>query len=370
MKKLQLFAAACALSVFTMNAQTPEVGPASDAPVNQNRALFDLLYQWDVGSSGSVGVDGLAGVIFFNDQYWISEWATDIIHVLDADGNFVETFVIAGVTGTRSFTTDGTNIYIGGGSTSIYVIDPATKTLTDEIFISTSTDSEARMCTYDETLDGGNGGFWIGDFGSDIISVDMDGDEIDVIPAGDHGTTIYGGAIDNITDGGPYLWIHDQSGTAPNRGFITQIEIATGLPTGVVYDYTTDGGNLGATEVLAGGLFITDEVVDNTVAFVGLCQCTPSNQLFGLELQEVLSTGDNNLSEFSLYPNPSSGSTVRINTGVSGDIQVAVYDVLGKRVMNTVVSNNELNISGLTQGVYMVRIIQNGLSATKKLIVK
>jgi len=96
------------------------------------------------------------------------------------------------------------------------------------------------MCTYDPTLDGGNGGFWIGDFGSDIISVSMVGFELSVIPASDHNMVIYGGAIDNVSPGGPFLWIHDQSGIAPDQSEVKQIDIATGLPTGVVYSYLID----------------------------------------------------------------------------------------------------------------------------------
>ena len=361
--------AAFILTLFTANAQLQEVGPISnEAPANQNLALFDLLYQYDIGSTGSVGVDGLAGVIFFDNQYWVSEWQSDIIHILNSDGTLAESIQIAGVTGTRSFTTDGTNIYIGGGSTSIYVIDPVTRDLIDTITVITGTDSEARMCTYDSTLDGGNGGFWVGDFGSDIISISMIGIQLSVIPSADHNTIIYGGAIDNVSAGGPFLWIHDQSGVAPNQDLVVQISIATGLPTGVVYDYTVDGFAFGATSVLAGGLFISEEAVSGYVSFVGLCQCGPSNQLFGLELVEVLGTNDNEISNFALYPNPTNGNIVNIETSILGEKQISVFDILGKEVISTEISNNELNISVLDTGIYMVRVTQNGTTATKKLI--
>jgi len=368
MKKLNFIVIALVMTFFTSIAQQREVGPFSEAPENENRALFDVLFQYDIGSLGASGVDGLAGVIFFNNEYWVSEWATDVIHVFSADGVWTESFTIAGVTGTRSFTTDGTSIFIGGGGLTIYDVDPVTRTLNGTIGVLTGTDSEARMCTYDETLDGGAGGFWIGDFGSDIISIGMFGNELSVIPAADHGTIIYGGAIDNVSDGGPFLWIHDQSGVAPSQDFITQISIATGLPTGVVYDYTVDGTTFGATDVLSGGLFISDEVASGFVSFVGVCQCSPSNQLFGLELKETLGVGDNELSEFSIYPNPSSGETITIETSLLGNKQVSVFDVLGKEVINTQISNNELNVSVLEEGIYMVRVTQNGVSAIKKLI--
>lgn len=370
MKKFNLFVVAILMVAFTANAQLQEIGPYNEAPpANENTsALFDLLYQYDVGSLGNIGVDGLAGVVFFDNHYWVSEWASDIIHVLNFDGSFSESFSIPGVTGTRSFTTDGTSIFIGGGSTSIYEIDPVSRTLISTLTVITGTDAEARMCTYDPTLDGGNGGFWIGDFGSDIISISMIGFELSVIPSAVHNTVIYGGAIDNVSPGGPFLWIFDQSGAAPNQAWIRQLDPATGIPTGVVYDYTADGGLLGATDVLAGGLFISEDATAGYVTMVGLCQCSPSNQLFGLELVESLGTNDNEISGFSIYPNPANSNVVSINTSIQGKMQVSVFDVLGKEIINTEISNNELNISTLDSGIYMVRVNQNGITATKKLI--
>ncbi len=372
MRKLQLFVLALVAGMFSMTAQNAEIGPFSPAPQNTNpEALFDLLFTLDVGSTGSTTVNGLAGVIFFGGEYWISEWQTDVIHRVADDGTFIASFTIPGVTGTRSFTTDGTNIYIGTAGLQIFEIDPGTMMVTNTINITTGSSAEARMCTYDETLDGGSGGFWIGDFGSDIASVDMSGNELSVIPAATHGTTIYGGTIDNVSPGGPFLWIHDQSGTAPSRDFITQINPATGVPTGVIYDFTTDGFGAGSTDVLAGGLTVSSDV-DGSVdyALLGLCQCTPSNLVFAIELVGSAGVEDNSLADLSLFPNPTNGSTVNIQTALQGDKQVTVFDVLGKQVINTVVSNNELSIAGLNSGVYIVRVVQNGLTATKKLVVR
>lgn len=371
-KKLQLLSMALVVSMITANAQIAEVGPTGVTPNPPSEALFDLLYTIDIGSTGSIGADGQAGVIFFGDQYWVSAWASDLIHVLDNTGAFVETFTIPGVTGTRSFTTDGTNIYIGGGSTQIYVVDPVLRILTNTINISTGSDAEARMCTYDPTLAGGAGGFWIGDFSSDIASVAMNGTELSVIPAATHGTVIYGGAIDNVSPGGPFLWIHDQTGTAPARDRVVQIDPTTGIPTGVVYDYFVDGTIAGSTEVLAGGLFISDEVdPGNAVwALVGLCQCSPSNSIFAVELTPLpLGSTDNTLADFSLYPNPAS-EIVTIQTTIPGEKQVVVFDVLGKKVIATSIANNELDVSSLVAGIYTVQVTQNEVTATKKLIIK
>lgn len=359
---------AALLASTTMTAQMAEEGPfAPNNNQGNQRALFDLLFNIDIGGTGTVGVDGLAGVAYVNGQYWVSEWASDVIHILDGTGALVETTAVAGVTGTRSITSDGTFVYMGGGSLSIYKVDPVTRIIDSVIAVTTTSSAEARMCTYDETLDGGNGGFWIGDFSSDIASVDMNGNELSVIPLTTHGTVIYGGAVDNVSPGGPFLWIHDQAGTAPERGFITQLDATTGAPTGVQYNYITDA--LG-TEVLAGGLFISDEVgAPGVTALVGLCQCTPSNELFALELVEDLGVTDNALANLSIFPNPATGGTVSIETALPGEKQVAVYDVLGKQLINTTVTN-ELNVDALSAGVYVVQVSQNGATASKKLVIK
>lgn len=369
MKKLQLLFLAFLVSLTGVQAQFAEDGPYSEAPQsNSQEALFDLQFNFDVGVNGSIGAQSQAGVAYINDEFWVSTWNDNTIHILDSGGNHLNTIVIAGITGTRSMTTDGTNVYIGTAGTEIFVVDPVAMTLSSTINVNTGSDAEARMCTYDPTLDGGAGGFWIGDFGSAIASVDMNGDELSVIDAATHGTAIYGGAVDNITAGGPYLWIHDQSGTAPNRDFITQLQLPGGAPTGLVYDYTGDapGGN---TEVLAGGLFITDTFDPAMHMFIGLCQCSPSNIVFGLELEPILGVDNNDISNFSISPNPAN-EMISIETGVEGEMQVVIFDILGKQVVNTIMEKAELNISALNAGVYMVQVTQNNNTAVKKLIVR
>lgn len=377
MKKLLLSLMAIAMTICATTAQTAE----AFIPFNNNgsqttsqnynassMALFDFLYRINVGATGSIGADGQAGVMFINNQYWISTWAGNTIHVLDAAGAFVETFTIPGVTGTRSMTTDGTNVYIGTAATSIRIVNPITRISTGTINITTTSDATARMLTYDSTLDAGAGGFWIGNFGSAIASVSMAGAQLSVIPASTHGTTIYGGAIDNVSTGGPFLWIHDQT-AASGRDVITQLSIATGAPTGVQYDYATEAGGT-ATTFLSGGLFITDQVAPDTIALVGLCQCTPSNEVFAIELKSTLSVPDNELSNFSLYPNPANAGLVNIKTTVPGEKQVSIVDVLGKTVLESMVLNDEIDISRLNSGVYLVRIHKNNSVATKKLVIR
>lgn len=375
MKKLLTMIIATAL-VVTANAQTAERAPITGNQQNtaaQNNqspeTLFDLEFSYDIGATGAIGAQSQAGVVFLNDQFWVSTWNSDVISILDNTGGFVETVFIAGLVGTRSFTSDGTRLWAGTAGTEIFEIDPVARVIINTINITTGSDAAARMCTYDETLDGGNGGFWIGNFGSDIASVDMTGNELSVIPSATHGTVMYGGAIDNISDGGPFLWIADQT-PAGGQHLLTQLDPTTGVPTGVVYDFGPDApaGNISG---IAGGVAISPagEAADEAT-LVSVCQCDPSNILFGVELIETLGTEDNTFSDFTVYPVPATGNTVTIETKNAGNLEVSVYDILGKLVIDTTVSNNTLDVSTLRTGVYIMQIEQAGVAAQKKLVIR
>jgi hypothetical protein len=84
----------------------------------------------------------------------------------------------------------------------------------------------------------------------------------------------------------------------------------------------------------------------------------------------ILGVNDANQAAFSMYPNPNNSGVLNIKSNLSGDINVAVYDVLGKQVINNTVSGNQLNISTLDAGVYIVKITQGNATSSQKLIVK
>lgn len=72
----------------------------------------------------------------------------------------------------------------------------------------------------------------------------------------------------------------------------------------------------------------------------------------------------------SMYPNPVSGNVLNISSSANLDMNVAIFDVLGKQVINTKVTNNTINVSSLTAGVYIVKVTEDGKTATRKLVVR
>lgn len=102
---------------------------------------------------------------------------------------------------------------------------------------------------------------------------------------------------------------------------------------------------------------------------------------FGLLLLFTLSSyGQNMASEsnlapiekstFQLYPNPAVNDVVYITSARNEKKDIVVYDVFGEVVLTDRISSKTLNISRLVAGVYVLQVIENGETMTRKLVVK
>jgi len=82
----------------------------------------------------------------------------------------------------------------------------------------------------------------------------------------------------------------------------------------------------------------------------------------------TLSVPENNLENFQVYPNPNNGNTLYFNT--TKEIQVNVYSILGKLIKNETVTieKKNIDISTLSNGIYLLKITSENKSITKKLI--
>ena len=77
-----------------------------------------------------------------------------------------------------------------------------------------------------------------------------------------------------------------------------------------------------------------------------------------------------NIEGLNLYPNPVSNGKVYITSKNDSDKEIIIFDVLGKKVLQTTISSRELGVSNLSPGFYIIRINEGGATATRKLIVK
>ena len=74
---------------------------------------------------------------------------------------------------------------------------------------------------------------------------------------------------------------------------------------------------------------------------------------------------------FNIYPNPAK-SMINIESSLSGEAQVSIYDMTGRCVKQTVVemSNASINIENLNKGVYFVAVQQDRNYNIQKLVVE
>lgn len=317
---------------------------------------------------------GLAGALWTGTEFWLSKWANDSIFIANASGVGTGSFTIPGITGTRSMTTNGTSIYIGANTTSIFQVDPVTKTVISTI---TTSVTNCRYVAYDPTLNAGAGGFWTGSYGSDITAVSMTGATLSTISATTHGLAgIYGLAYDPYSTGGPYLWANDQDATGAT---LQQISIASGAMTGLSHDTNLDlQSGAGVGSGLAGGLFITNSFVSGQKTIGGLNQ---GNSLFSYELSDPvgISSIDKNKFELSIFPNPSvDAATVNFNLTSEEMVTVEIYNIVGSLV-STIESGNKtagahtikIDNSNLSNGSYFVKLtVGNTTVASKFSVIK
>ena len=71
---------------------------------------------------------------------------------------------------------------------------------------------------------------------------------------------------------------------------------------------------------------------------------------------------------FTLFPNPVSSNIVTIS-GIAGAKKAVLHDLMGRVVLETEI-DNQLNVSGVNSGIYLLELTSGGKKATKKLIIQ
>ncbi|ANO49614.1 hypothetical protein Pf1_01373 [Flavobacterium columnare] len=76
------------------------------------------------------------------------------------------------------------------------------------------------------------------------------------------------------------------------------------------------------------------------------------------------------MDNLTIYPNPASSGRIYITSRSTSSKEIEIYDVLGKLVLQTLLTAKELNITSLNEGVYIIKIKEGEQRITRKLIVK
>jgi hypothetical protein len=273
------------------------------SPVNPIEAPWDLQFSYDV--DGPSGLTGISGSETDGTYLYGTKWngAGEIVK-FDLAGNFIETFTVPGVVNLRDLAYDGTFFYGSDASNYIWVMDFNTKNLIGTI----NTPASVRAIAYDSDLDG----FWYNNFSTDLHFVDRNGNLLNTITAP---PSMYGCAYDNLTAGGPYLWIF--TGTTIGGGCqVEQYDLNTKTLTGVTHSVSGDLG-----DYIAGGLWLQPDLIAGTYTLGGLAQGTP-DLVFGYELGE---SG----APFITLVGPTSGSVA------PGDVENLTVRLYGLDVADT-----------------------------------
>lgn len=88
--------------------------------------------------------------------------------------------------------------------------------------------------------------------------------------------------------------------------------------------------------------------------------------------ETTLSSSNIEIQGFAIYPNPVTNGRISITSNSSDNKQVSIFNVLGKNVLNTIISGTkaEVNTSGISAGIYILKVVEGGKTATSKLIIR
>ena len=96
----------------------------------------------------------------------------------------------------------------------------------------------------------------------------------------------------------------------------------------------------------------------------------PVEETIIFEINTGLTTVYNEILDMMVYPNPVDGNYVTIVIPVQGSKEIQVFTVTGRKVMDTVINGNTLDVSSFNSGFYMLKVTVDGQSKISKLVVR
>ena len=92
--------------------------------------------------------------------------------------------------------------------------------------------------------------------------------------------------------------------------------------------------------------------------------------------QETLNVQNVTLTDFVIYPNPNSGNfNVQFSSNSGNEIKVIVHDIRGRQIFersfnNSGLFNENINLSNVQSGIYMVTVLDGAQKQVKKIVVE
>lgn len=148
----------------------------------------------------------------------------------------------------------------------------------------------------------------------------------------------------------------------------------TGQTYTVGYSITLPLPTDGSSKYIADNMYIVGYLQENTPAYIA----SPQRVLNAVEDKitanpEVVGIRENNsLAKLSLYPNPSDGILFIENLAENKNYEIAVFDLLGKRMFSESIKNSfnncRIDLTGLSTGAYLVEIRSEGRVYREKVV--
>ena len=98
--------------------------------------------------------------------------------------------------------------------------------------------------------------------------------------------------------------------------------------------------------------------------------CFAATNVVAQDSKSASKAQETTIDGLSFYPNPVTNGKIYISSKLNADKQITIFDVLGKKVLQTLLTSKELNVASLSPGVYIIKIEEGDATATRKLIVR
>lgn len=85
-------------------------------------------------------------------------------------------------------------------------------------------------------------------------------------------------------------------------------------------------------------------------------------------VSQTLTTNENTISNFIVYPNPVADVIHIVHQGNNLNLRYKVFGIDGKIIQNGTVASDEINLTHLTAGLYLLQLESDGKSETKKIL--
>jgi hypothetical protein len=256
----------------------------------------DASHRFDIQRSFDASGDLQSSIVFDGEYYYTtssSYYYLGCFWKYDRDGNFIEQFSIPEMYYMMyDLTFDGRYVYGSDYSNRLFQLDFDNRRIVRTIEIADQSSLVITHCTYDPNRDG----FWVGSWNS-IMFINRDGVAQSLLTniSTTESLAIYGSAYDDVTPGGPYLWLSDE--TTANENTLDQIQLrqyslTTRTLTGVTHVVSdVPGYKVGTSSYAVNnicGLYTTADLEDGSLTLIGMLAQSPAH-IFAYKLCDAQS---------------------------------------------------------------------------------